>query len=85
MAEFTVLQVFLWGMRVGVAAWDDDRRTAEFQYDPEFVRTGLEVSPIRMPLGSTVYRFPEHRSLPTFLGLCMEGGLPSACTCRPTL
>jgi serine/threonine-protein kinase HipA len=41
---------------------------ATFQYDPEFARSGIEVSPITMPLGDRIYTFP---ALPpaTFHGL----------------
>jgi serine/threonine-protein kinase HipA len=68
-AEFDALQVFLWGRRVGAVAWIEEDRNAEFQYDDDFLRTGFEISPIIMPLSKTVYRFPEHQALPTFLGL----------------
>ena len=69
MAEFDTLQVYLRGQRVGVAAWIENLRCAEFQYDEDFIRSGVEVSPIMMPLSSKVYQFPEHDSLATFLGL----------------
>ena len=69
MAEFDTLQVYLWGQRVGVAAWIESKRCAEFQYDENFIRSGVEVSPIKMPLSYDVYQFPEHDSLRTFLGL----------------
>jgi serine/threonine-protein kinase HipA len=41
---------------------------AAFQYDPAFARSGIEVSPITMPLGDRIYTFP---ALPpaTFHGL----------------
>ena len=43
-------------------------RVAAFQYDPAFARSGVELSPIVMPLGDRVYTFP---ALPhyTFHGL----------------
>lgn len=32
---------------------------AAFQYEPEFVRSGIELSPVTMPLSNRVYEFPE--------------------------
>lgn len=47
---------------------EDDRDYAAFQYDPEFAQSGIEISPLTMPLSDRVYAFPE---LPrnTFQGL----------------
>jgi len=69
MAEVDALEVRLWDRRVGVIAWNDAQQQGEFQYDPEFVRGGLEVSPLLMPLSGRVYSFPELRASDTFLGL----------------
>lgn len=41
---------------------------AAFEYDPDFARSGIEISPITLPLSRRVYRFPE-LSLRTFYGL----------------
>jgi serine/threonine-protein kinase HipA len=38
---------------------EDGAGFASFQYDPEFVRSGIEVSPITMPLSNRVYVFPD--------------------------
>jgi len=69
MAEFDALEVLLWGRRVGILAWIDAEGLGEFQYDGDFIRTGFEVSPLKMPLSDRIYRFPEHRRSDTFLGL----------------
>ncbi len=53
----TIARVNLWGLYVGAIVWNDDIQYATFQYAPEFVRSGLEVSPIHMPLGSGIYSF----------------------------
>ena len=45
-----------------------DERTAAFQYDPTFARSGIELSPIVMPLSDRVYTFPV-LALATFHGL----------------
>lgn len=54
----TVAEVTLWGTRVAAVSIDGDERYATFQYDPAFVRSGIELAPIRMPLREQPYRFP---------------------------
>jgi len=45
-----VVEVRLWGQRAGaVAALRGKPGVYEFQYAPEFVRSGLDLSPIKMP------------------------------------
>jgi serine/threonine-protein kinase HipA len=62
--------VNIWNQRVGAVAWDDENGTASFEYEPEFVQTGLELSPIMMPAeASRNYRFVDHRNTSTFKGL----------------
>ena len=62
--------VNIWNKRVGAVAWNEHDGTASFEYDPDFMQTGLDLSPIMMPLGeSRNYRFPEHRNTSTFKGL----------------
>lgn len=63
------IAVHLWGRRVGALSWDEDRRIARFQYDSEFILSGLEVSPIVMPLSRRIYQFPELVDTRTFKGL----------------
>lgn len=65
----TLAEVRLWGRRIAAVQWLKDQGCATFQYDPDFARSGIEVSPIEMPLNTkTVYAF---RRLPfnTFRGL----------------
>jgi serine/threonine-protein kinase HipA len=62
--------VNIWNKRVGAVAWNEDDGTASFEYDPDFIEAGLDLSPIMMPLGeSRNYRFPDHRNTTTFKGL----------------
>ncbi len=42
---------------------------ASFQYAPEFLRSGLAVSPLKVPLGTRVFEFPELADTNTFKGL----------------
>src|SRR5687767_1018585 len=70
-----VAEVKIWGRLAGAVRWDADLGVAAFQYAPEFLRSGLELSPIKMPLnkGGSIYRFPELRTkeegMDTFRGL----------------
>ena len=54
----TVAAVNLWGRRIGAISQTDDRDHAAFEYDPAFATSGIQVSPITMPLGSGIYSFP---------------------------
>jgi serine/threonine-protein kinase HipA len=54
----TVAAVMLWGTRIGAVSVQEGARYATFQYDPAFVRSGIEVAPVRMPLREQPYRFP---------------------------
>lgn len=54
----TVAAVTLWGTRIAAVSIEDGARYATFQYDPAFVRSGVQVAPIQMPLRAEPYRFP---------------------------
>ena len=69
MADVSAVEILLWGKRIGAVSWDGINNLGEFQYDPDFIQSGLEVSPIVMPLSKKVYRFPELRMSDTFLAL----------------
>lgn len=64
----TTAEVVLWGRTIGAVSLEDGRETAAFEYMPEFVGSGIELSPLRMPLQPRVYEFPE-LSPRTFHGL----------------
>jgi serine/threonine-protein kinase HipA len=55
----TVAEVRLWGRTIGAVSLADGDTVADFQYDPGFAASGIEVSPLTMPLATRVYRFPE--------------------------
>ena len=72
-ARVETAEVHLWQQLVGAVSWLDDRGYAVFEFDPDFVKTGLDISPIHMPLagarsGDGLYAFPE-LARRTFLGL----------------
>ncbi len=64
----TLAEVRLWGRTIGAVSLQDGERFAAFQYDPAFAASGVEVSPLTMPLGDRIFVFSE---LPerTFYGL----------------
>ena len=46
----SVIEVRAWGRRVGAAAFDPRRKAVAFEYAPEWIRSGIELSPLQMPL-----------------------------------
>jgi serine/threonine-protein kinase HipA len=64
----TLAEVQLWGRTIGAVALEDGNAYAAFQYDPAFAQSGIEVSPLTLPLSDQVYIFSQ---LPqkTFRGL----------------
>ena len=54
----TIAAVTLWGSRIAAVSIQPDTRYATFQYDPAFVRSGIQVAPVRMPLAERPYSFP---------------------------
>lgn len=63
-----VVEVELWGRRIGALAWPEGEPAASFQYDPDFLASGIQVAPLTMPLSSRVYSFPA-LARGTFQGL----------------
>lgn len=61
--------VFLWGTHVGVVALTDGEPLPKFQYMPDFIDSGIELSPLKMPLSADVYSFPELSRSEAFNGL----------------
>ena len=54
---------------VGAVSFDTKTGIGAFEYDPSFVSTGIELSPVKMPLAKRIYSFPE-------LGFETYKGLP---------
>lgn len=57
-----VAEVRLWGRTIGAVSLEEGARIAAFQYDPAFLGSGIELSPMLMPLSPQIYQFP---ALPT--------------------
>lgn len=66
-------KVYLFDQFVGGLLWDGENQLGLFEYDPDFVRTGIEISPIHMPLAANqTYSFPTlnrdtYKGLPAIL------------------
>lgn len=67
-----VANVSLWDQAVGAVAWDAQRGVAAFEFEPAFLKSGLDVAPLTMPLAEAapgeIYQFPS-LSRDTFNGL----------------
>jgi len=63
-----VAEVRLWGRTIGAVSLQERDRIAAFEYDPAFLASGIELSPIAMPLSRRVYQFGLLPQL-TFHGL----------------
>jgi len=61
-------EVRLWGRTIGAVSLEEGNDVAAFEYDPAFAGSGIEISPLCMPLSDRVYSFPE-LSQQTFYGL----------------
>ena len=63
-----IAKVQLWGRTIGAVSLEEGRNVAAFEYDSQFARSGIQLSPVVMPLSGQEHQFPE---LPrnTFHGL----------------
>lgn len=53
------VEVKLWGTTIGALSQKNDN-FASFEYNPDFVRSGIEPAPITMPVrAGVIYRFPN--------------------------
>ncbi|WP_010521001.1 type II toxin-antitoxin system HipA family toxin [Aquimarina agarivorans] len=52
--------VKIWGITAGAVLWNETTQLASFEYTPDFVLKGYDLSPLKMPLqAGTIYNFPE--------------------------
>ena len=61
-------EVYLWGNKIGTVVQSDITSIPQFSYDDKFLKSGIELSPIRMPLSKQIYSFPTLNEK-TFHGL----------------
>ncbi len=55
----TVAEVRLWGSSIGAVSVNGPGEIATFEYTAAFQRSGIEVSPLMMPLARQIYSFPD--------------------------
>ena len=73
-------EVWLWDKMVGALAWSPDIALATFEYTPEWISTGVQIAPLRMPShteGARIFQFPQ-LNRDTYKGLpaCFADTLP---------
>lgn len=58
-----VAEVRIWGELAGAVRWNPNRQIASFQYSENFLKKGIDLSPVKMPVknGNRIYSFPELR------------------------
>lgn len=69
-------QIKLWDENVGAVSWDDRSRTGAFEFEPDFLKTNWDISPIMMSLaearrrgrGNAIFEF-RNLNRDTFYGL----------------
>ena len=64
----SLIEIRLWGTRIGAVVLEKNTQFASFQYDENFTNSGIQLAPLTMPLNRRIYRFPE-LSFNTFQGL----------------
>ncbi len=63
-----VIQVNYLDQAVGAVSFNTETGLGAFEYEPSFINTGIELSPLTMPLGKRIYTFPA-LDFATFKGL----------------
>jgi len=63
-----VAEIKLWGTTIGAVMLEDGNKIATFQYDYDFITSGVEIAPLMMPLSKQIYSFPN-LALGSFHGL----------------
>ncbi len=71
MTPTTTAKVYLWGELVGAVAWLEDRGYAAFEFNPAFLRSGWDISPLHLGIGTAagrIFTFPALNKA-TYMGL----------------
>lgn len=63
-----VIRVNYLDHEVGAASFDTETGIGAFQYQPSFIKSGIELAPLTMPLTNKIYSFPS-LNFDTFRGL----------------
>lgn len=69
-------EIWIWDKLAGAILWDETEQLGSFEFNQNFLRSGLDISPVKMPLsqGNRIYKFSEIRKsrgdvFDTFKGL----------------
>ena len=72
--ENNIVKVKLWGQEVGLLYWDKTLHRAIFEYNPSFVRAGIDIAPYSASIFSAAGRQPIkgnsnkiYQGLPSFI------------------
>lgn len=67
--SITTAEVWLWGSKIGYLYQPEGSKLVQFEYDRDFLRSGIEISPIMMPLSEAIYAFNDLVDVPAFKGV----------------
>jgi serine/threonine-protein kinase HipA len=89
MKPVQVIEVRMWGSRVGAVALDPRLDCYAFAYDPAWRRKDIEVAPLTMPISDRrdIFVFPvlpreTYLGLPAMLADALPDDFGNALTCR---
>ncbi|MEP4892115.1 MAG: type II toxin-antitoxin system HipA family toxin [Aliiglaciecola sp.] len=54
-----VVMVNYQDQQVGAVSYDPDKQLGAFEYTTAFIKSGIQLSPLKMPLSKQIYTFPE--------------------------
>ena len=52
-------EIHLWGKQLGALSYDPATQLTTFEYTPEWINSGVEISPLHIPLSSRKFQFPS--------------------------
>lgn len=52
-------EIFLWGTRIAIVHLEPESSFVTFEYDRNFLQSNIQVSPLKMPLSTRLYSFPN--------------------------
>ena len=55
----SIAEIWLWNHLIGAVSWDNEQEVATFEYNKSFIKSGIELSPLTMPLQQGLYNFPN--------------------------
>lgn len=68
------VKVSIWGMEAGILLWDSTRKLSYFTFNPDFLKSGLDIAPLTSPIADRRSLFPIYgdseriyQKLPSFL------------------